>query len=450
MKWMKLAVVLASATAFGRAYAFHEGGVAYCDGCHTMHNSSGNKAVAKKGSSAQFTGQAYLLQGSDNSSTCLNCHANATGGSYHIMTYPAPAAGTAPVSFTPGGDFAWLTISPSGTATYGAPVSDKGERHGHNVVAADFGLVADATLTAAPGGDYPAASLSCASCHDPHSRARVVDASGTIQTATPGAKTLPIGGPGSYGALPTADEAVGVYRLLGASNYSQLSVTGYTKWSANPPVAVAPKTYNQDESTNQVRVAYGTGMSEWCANCHVAIHNNNTNSANTALIHPAGSSALLTAAANDLQGNASGTTIAALYNVYVKSGDLSGSAATAYTSLVPYEEGTKDLATLASHADNAGTVTAGPGTGNENVMCLSCHRAHASGFNSMARWNNNGEFITIAGAYPGSDAATPEGQGGQYSRGYTTAQYTAAMYKRPAAQFAYAQRSLCNKCHAKD
>jgi hypothetical protein len=27
---------------------------------------------------------------------------------------------------------------------------------------------------------------------------------------------------------------------------------------------------------------------------------------------------------------------------------------------------------------------------------------------------------------------------------------TAAMYDRPATKFAYAQRSLCNKCHAKD
>ena len=30
------------------------------------------------------------------------------------------------------------------------------------------------------------------------------------------------------------------------------------------------------------------------------------------------------------------------------------------------------------------------------------------------------------------------------------AQQAAAYYDRPASKFAYAQRSMCNKCHAKD
>jgi hypothetical protein len=223
-----------------------------------------------------------------------------------------------------------------------------------------------------------------------------------------------------------------------------------TPFANDPPVAVAPATYNQSEATNEVRVAYGSGMSEWCANCHAAIHNNNVNAGNTALIHPAGNSALLTATANDLNGNASGTTIAAIYNAYKTSGDLTGTSADSYTSLVPYEEGTKDIAALAAHARNDGSMTGGPSTGKENVMCLSCHRAHASGWQSMARWNNKSEFVTIGGEYPGTDAAGAEAKGGQFNDGMTQAQYKAAMYDRPATKFAYVQRSLCNKCHAKD
>src|SRR5512140_1120172 len=109
---LQMGVAALSLGLAANAYAFHDGGVAYCDGCHTMHNSSGNKAMAKKGASTQFQGLNFLLQGSDNSSTCLNCHAAADTkpSSYHIMTYPAPAVstGTAPVERTPGGDFAWL------------------------------------------------------------------------------------------------------------------------------------------------------------------------------------------------------------------------------------------------------------------------------------------------------------------------------------------------------
>jgi hypothetical protein len=459
-----LAAAAFAAVAFApQAYAFHDGGVAYCDGCHTMHNSSGNAAMAVHpgggtatngqpgvkgtGTSTQFQGKAYLLQGSDDSSTCLNCHADATGvgHGFVVMTYPAPtqASGLAVLGRSPGGDFGWLTQS---FPAAGYSASSPGQRHGHNVIAADFGLIADPDLATSPGGSYPAAGLSCASCHDPHSRARIIDAAGTIATATLGQKTLPIGGSGSYGAAPTATDAVGVYRLLGSATYSQMSVTA-PAFTANPPVAVAPSTYNRSESVSDTRVAYGAGMSEWCANCHSAIHNGNVNGANTALIHPAGNTALLTAKANNLAGSALGTTIATIYNDYKSSGDLSGTVATSYTSLVPYEEGTTTIATLAALAGAGTGPTTGPGTGTENVMCLSCHRAHATGFNAMTRWNNNGEFLTVAGAWPDFGGT---GSVKSYSNGMSLAQYTAGMNDHPATRLAVDQRSLCNKCHAKD
>ncbi len=452
MKVSNLIAVAAIAT-FGfapKAFAFHDGGVAYCDGCHTMHNSAVSNggtgvdgAVAKKGASTRFQGVVMnLLQGSDDSSTCLNCHASAATGGYHIMTFPAPTGLTAPVNRTPGGDFAWLTQTFTGVTTYGAPYTSKGERHGHNIVAADYGLIADTILnTTSPGGSYPAGSLSCASCHDPHSRARIVDANGTIAYNQLGAKTLPISGSGSYGATPTATEAVGVYRLLAGLNYTQ-DTTGFVFTQAGPPVAVAPAVYNRTELATDTRVAYGTGMSQWCANCHAAIHNNVADTG-TAFIHPNGPLAVLTQATTV---NGVGTTQAGIYNAYVKSGDLTNTQATSYTSLVPFEEGTAVIATLLTHS----TSTGGPTTGTENVMCLTCHRAHAGGFDSMTRWQNRGEFLTIAGAWPGSDAAATEGKGAQYSNGMTQGQYSAAMYDRPATNFATYQRSLCNKCHAKD
>jgi hypothetical protein len=446
----RVAAAVGTFFAMSSAYAFHDGGVAYCDGCHTMHNSSGGKVMALGGTKglrgiqasptggAAFQGQNFLLQGSDDSSTCLNCHSGATLSSYHVMTFPAPAAGTAPVNRTPGGDFAWLTLSFAANVAQHMNASP-GERHGHNIVAGDFGLVADTTLLTAPGGSYAAANLSCASCHDPHSRARVIDANGTIAYSAIGSKVLPTDGSGSYGAAPTATTAVGVYRLLGGSNYSQMSYTNPLPFNSNPPVAVAPSTYNRSEATSDTRVAYGTGMSEWCANCHRAIHNGTTNTNNTQLIHPAGSTAYLTAAANDLAGNATGTTIANIYNAYKTSGDLTGTAASSYTSMVPFEEGaTVTIATLAGHAGAGTGSTAGP-QGGENVMCLSCHRAHATGFSSMTRWDNSTEYITEGGAY----RADANGV-------LTSAQYTAAMYDRPATVYAVTQRSLCNKCHAKD
>lgn len=445
-----VAATLMSLAASGSAFAFHDGGAAYCEGCHTMHNSSGNKAMGN--TRAPLTGVNYLLQGSDQSSTCLNCHGKpATGaGGYHILTTDATAGGTVPANYTPGGDFAWVKETFSAVASYGAPISSPGDRHGHNIVATDYGFTADATLATAPGGVYPAANLACSSCHDPHGKYRIVDAAGTIQrpvvggsaTATAGDvnKSLPINGSGSYGAMPTATEAVGVYRLLAGQGYLPDSVTGVagiSAFAADPPYAVVNSTYNRKETTTDTRVAYGTGMSEWCSNCHTGIHNSAAAlDAGTSFLHPASSDSTL------------GATVLANYNAYVKSADFTGTVATAYTSMVPFEEGTKDRAALALHAVNDGTQVAGADT-NSNVMCLSCHRAHASGWDSMTRWNNKSEFLTVAGAYPGT-GVVGEGGYGQYSQGKTQAEVQATFYDRPATVYATYQRSLCNKCHAKD
>ena len=98
MKASKIAVAAALLTlaASGSAFAYHDGGVAYCEGCHTMHNSSGNAAMGKNGNATQLKGVNYLLQGSDQSSTCLNCHGTtaAKAGSYKILTTDAAVGGT--------------------------------------------------------------------------------------------------------------------------------------------------------------------------------------------------------------------------------------------------------------------------------------------------------------------------------------------------------------------
>lgn len=415
-----LAIGMAVALVAGPAAAFHDGGVANCDGCHTMHNSLGNQAVIP--GSTQFTGNAFLLKGSDASSTCLNCHARNTQRSYAAMTYPVPAATNPPLQMSPGGDFAYLGKTYSWTA-HGSNRTVPGERHGHNIIAADFGLSADTTLTTAPGGNYDATKLGCNSCHDPHGKTRILSTGVQDSNNTIGVASEPIRESGSYGAMPSTGEAVGVYRLLGGKGYVPQTYSGGPAFNNDAPIAVVPSNYNRSEATTETRVAYGKGMSEWCANCHAGIHANSLST----LRHPAGNGALISKYTNN-------------YNAYVKSGDLTGTVATSYSSLVPYEEGTDDRASLALRAVNDGSQTAGPSTGTENVMCLSCHRAHASAFSSMGRWDFSATFVTENGVYTAGD------EGG----GKTAAENQAALYDRPASAFATFQRSLCNKCHAKD
>jgi len=436
------------------AYAFHSGGVADCEGCHTMHNSFENAPMANGNATTplqQFQAGPYLLQGTDQSSACLNCHQETTDtgpSGYHISTDPAHMpAGVAPLEMTPGGDFGWLkkdyTWIPRGTEVDTSP----GYRHGHNIVAADYGYAVDGTNVLAPGGTYPAATFYCSSCHDPHGRYRR-DSAGNVTTTG-----LPIMNSGSYpttGATgryrsPQTWGSVGVYRLLAGAAYLPKSVAGdpTLTFTAPSPAAVVPSTYNRSEATTQTRVAYGQGMSEWCANCHPSLLMNGYVSGVSMQRHPAGNSAKLGAIANN-------------YNSWVKSGDFTGVAASSYNSMIPYEEGTSDLTVLGSHAMNDDTYLVGPDTTSSQVMCLSCHRAHASGWDSMTRWSNANEFITLVAStdgtgipiYPGTDM--PGTVNAAAAQGRTQAEHQATMYGRAATKWAPYQRSLCNKCHAKD
>jgi len=363
-----LAIVLA-----GPATAFHGGGVAHCDGCHSMHNSPENLVSG--------TPNSQLLKGTDPSSTCLNCHAGAgSASSYHSLSTDGSV-------WSPGGDFFWLTQSYTNTNWSGSVTSDP-DNMGHNVVAADFSLGADATNSQAPGGTYPSRSLGCASCHDPHGQVM-------------GGGQAPISVSGSYGDAPAAGTIAGNYRLLGDSLYGVIAVAA--------PIAATAGFGETDTS----HVAYGQGMSEWCASCHGTYMNPNKHAAGNFFTLGAGKS-----------GN---------YNAYVATGDYTGVQASAYTALVPFEMQETDPATLLA----AVTSTAGPDAG-DNVMCLTCHRAHASAFNNSTRWDMEHELL--AESWPTAANLTAMG-----------AVADAAYYGRDiAVDFGDYQRSLCNKCHAQD
>jgi predicted CXXCH cytochrome family protein len=431
MKAFRTVTLVLTAVAIGVGFgsvslAFHDGGVGECAGCHNMHG-----AVTTT----------RLLAGSDTSSTCLNCHENEgdTGpSSYHVSTAPADMGpGIAPLQRTPGGDFGWLKKTYTWTVPWGS-FGEAGQTHGHNIVADDYDYVADSENTSAPGGGtLPASALGCASCHDPHGKYRRLggDQPGEYTIATGGA---PIAGSGSYQTSdePTATEAVGVYRLLAGIGFDY----GAGIFTVDPPAAIAPTTtygpgadpgYNQSEAVNQVRVAYGEGMADWCVTCHPDMDNGLA----------AGHHPVDQAFSGDVLDN---------YVQYRGSGNVSAANtnADAFLSLVPYGEvtGADDYGVLKALAAGNSPNHAGPELTGGAVTCLSCHRAHASGFEYALRWNPESELIVEGGQWPGTD----NGASPQFARGRTEAEMQAAYYDRDASVFATYQRSLCNKCHAQD
>lgn len=354
---LKITLVMVLGLSASSVMAFHDGGVAECAGCHTMHNSQDGAPV----DAINVNGNAYLLNNGNASDTCLRCHAS----------YGQFADG---IGYGAGGDFSWVTKTFTWSA-HGHAYSSEGDSHGHNVVSPAYGIAADLTLTTAPGGDFQSQYLGCTSCHDPHGNQD--------------------------------------FRLLYSSDIGPKYNGGRYSFAADAPIAKGNSRRTVSGSgveTDLAHTVYKSGMSNWCANCHDAFHSDNTGN----FVHPIG----------DL-----GSTIAANYNAYVSSDQLTGgNVATSYMGLVPFEAVNVDLGAVDST-----NYTQGPG-GTDQVMCLTCHRAHASAYQDAARWDMSETFL--ADSHP-SISDIDFVQADVDNKDYN--------YVLPLNQ-----RSLCNKCHMKD
>ena len=181
------------------------------------------------------------------------------------------------------------------------------------------------------------------------------------------------------------------FRMLNGVGTVQAGLYTFT---SPAPAGVGLSIFSGAESQSN-HSAYHSGMSDWCGNCHRNMHTGAGR-----FVHPA--------------QRALGAHVASAYNLYNGSSDpLGGVVATAYITQVPFE--TPGMTT---------TSTTGPAASNR-VMCLSCHRAHATSAPDAGRWDFNVTYLADDGVESGS-------------------------YPLPDPYNDPAQRSLCNKCHGKD
>jgi len=127
--------------------------------------------------------------------------------------------------------------------------------------------------------------------------------------------------------------------------------------------------------TNINHTTYLSGISAWCANCHTSYRDGHS----TTFSHP-----------TDINLS---DEIARQYNIYNGTADSAGgNFATAYLAAVPFED-----------QSNSISSTAGPTT-SSRIMCLTCHRAHATSAPHAGRWDFNVTLLnqdgTVSGSYP--------------------------------------------------
>lgn len=377
---MIFSAVVVICTTTVSAEAFHDGGVGSCDGCHVQHETPGGGPTQ------------WLLRASDPSSVCLSCHAGPGGGSAaSVYSFDGSAR-------TPGGDFYWLTKTFSWTGG-----NSSAETHGHNIVALDFNLLQDPVRLQSPGGNYSSSQLSCISCHDPHGKVRGGTASGRG----------PVSVSGSYGDLAPLGSVGGNYRMLGDSNYNG-GVTGYS-FINNAPIARQSSLVPFGESDIS-HVDYGSGMSEWCANCHFNVMKDEHRVSEPEFRHPAGN-------VEQLRDN-----YVTRYQNYVSTGNLTGTAATSYLQFVPFERNI-------TNPQNLDPVSTQGPNANSNVMCLTCHRAHGSAFRVAGRWDMDAALLV--------DSHPAAGDAGVTGNDVANSYYG----RNISAEFGSTQSQFCEKCH---
>jgi len=340
MRKAVLVLVAGVVAVAARGEAFHEKGVANCNGCHVTHPGGGGEGTLV-GPSAD----AGLLIAESPSDVCLVCHAENLGsvlGSDPLA--PPPERGA--------GNFVFLLEDNLNDAPAGATHPVPGDAAGHNLVAPGHGLRADPRHVVAPGGTFPASRLGCTSCHDPHGNAsfRMLYGAGPVMG-------------GEYTFTRPAPEAEGLDLR-------------------SPP------------ERDGRHSAYRRGISDWCGNCHGASHE--------------GASASSFEHSTD---RALGGRVSQRYNRY--DGDdhpTDGVETRAYLADVPFED-----------TGGAPTSTRGPDPGSR-VMCLTCHRAHASSAPSAGRWDFGVALLVDDGRVSGSHPIPNP-------------------YRSPS------QGPLCSKCH---
>lgn len=380
-----------------------------CTDCHTLHNSEDAQAIAgAKGSHVAAPNQA-LLKKADYTDVCLSCHKEQAAGAGPTTSatadmngvsnsgWKAPIVmtfnGTAPSDVSmPGGDFYWSNLD---------------AKKGHNpsytkgsAVATSQTIAGDPTLTNIPpgnNGNPVGGEWSCHSCHGMHSRySGSYTAWRQLNRKVNGIVVSgDVSGQGVETTAGNKGATAAGYEPILSNSRGDVQGTSYlaTRKDGNPLEGANLFAAYGDSNKN----VYRGGFSSFCSACHGNFHggkdetlaasNGNTSSGGKWLRHPTNVK---------LSDNAQGEdyTMPGAYAKAQINSQGTNPNPVGYDFKYPLVQPDSDFTVKvdAPSASDAATAVA-----DDRIMCLTCHKAHATQYNNATRWDTNHASFLKAG-----------------------------------------------------
>jgi predicted CXXCH cytochrome family protein len=376
-----------------------------CTDCHTLHNSEDGAVVATHKTA---TGPAInLLKKGDVTDMCLSCHkqGNNTSANADLPGGVVNSGWTAPIVMTTDGVDPVGIAMPAGDFYYSNLDDSKGHNpaysHG-SAVATSVMMSADTTLDKTPPGNAAGAltdEWSCHSCHGMHNRfsntysawrqiKRKVNGiihTGCDQTATIGdVETSPCD-------TTKVDVTAAGFEAIQSNSRGNVNGVVYSNLRGDGKALEGADLYADESDTN--KNVYRGGFSSFCSTCHGDFHGGNDSSKalqNTNVMdadghwlrHPTN----LSLSDPDIKSKY-GT---AGYTKAVTNDTPSNPNPAGYDWKYPLIQPTGDFTVSVTGAADALVA-------DVRLSCLTCHKAHASQFENMTRWDTNAHAFIADG-----------------------------------------------------
>lgn len=324
-----------------------------CAVCHTMHNSQNGAVVASGGPY-----DALLNRGAAGKTSCWGCHAEGSAVNVNTTT-GAPQIMHTNATDLAGGNFGFITGASGKT-----PVTGNTLTVGHNVKDT---AVTDTILTAPPGDQHSTgitnANFTCAGQYGCHGD----------RTATSEAAAVK----GAHHANDDILKLGGTFTLTGQAGSTGLSY----------------------RFLNGVK---GGEDSDWQATSNTTDHNEYfgaTSMGASSATAPASNtiSGLCAECHGNFHGTGAGETGGSASPWKRHPTDIALPGTGEYASYTTYS-----LTAPVGRSAMANAFTAASNTTNGVVMCISCHRAHASAYEDMLRWDYTGMVAGTTGGTAGT------------------------------------------------